>query len=234
MNIFSRGGIEFVAVLLGITVSLGVDDMRNDAALGEMEKTALGVIRSDMIADTLTLYKRIEQNEKRLVNALSLVHYINEDTILNDEEVIKGLNGLIYFNPFQVNKSNYVSMIANAGKNIIQNHEVSIALSNIYEKGHTHAISTREIRLQMAYEYMEDFMSAGGFDKIPSRFNVQIEKLGSQRDMFNKIVENKNFLARISSHIGNMSWMSGRYNTLLRRYRSTLKTVNAYIDEISN
>jgi len=31
-----------------------------------------------------------------------------------------------------------------------------------------------------------------------------------------------------------MSWMSGRYNTLLRRYRSTLKTVNAYIDEISN
>jgi len=65
MNIFSRGGIEFLAVLLGITVSLGV-------------------IRSDMIADTLTLYKRIEQNEKRLVNALSLVHYINEDTILNE------------------------------------------------------------------------------------------------------------------------------------------------------
>ena len=62
-NIFSRGGIEFVAVLLGITVSLGVDDMRNDAALGEMEKTALGVIRSDMIADTLILYKRIEQKE---------------------------------------------------------------------------------------------------------------------------------------------------------------------------
>ena len=234
MNLITRGGIEFLAVLLGITVSLWVDDLRNDASLREMEITAIEVIRADMIADTLTLYRRIEQNEKRLKNALSLVHYINEDTTLDDDEVIKGLNGLIYFNPFQVNKSNYVSMIANAGKNIIQNHEVSIALSNIYETGHTHALSTREIRLQMAYEYIEDFMSAGGFDKIPGRFNVQIEKLGTQREMFDKIIENKNFLARISSHIGSMSWMSGRYKSLLNRYRSTLIIVNDYFDEISS
>ena len=234
MNLITRGGIEFLAVLLGITVSLWVDDLRNDATLREMEITAIEVIRADMIADTLTLYRRIEQNEKRLKNALSLVHYINEDTTLDDDEVIKGLNGLIYFNPFQVNKSNYVSMIANAGKNIIQNHEVSIALSNIYEAGHSRAFSIREIRLQMAYEYGEDFMSVGGFNKIPDRFNVQIEKLGSQREMFDKIIENKNFLARISSHIGNMSWMSGMYKSLLNMYRNTLIIVNDYLDEISN
>jgi hypothetical protein len=56
-NILARGGIEFLAVLLGITGSLLIDEKKNDQQLVEQVNSSLHALRGEMQTNILNLEK---------------------------------------------------------------------------------------------------------------------------------------------------------------------------------
>ena len=56
-NILARGGIEFLAVLLGITGSLLIDEKKNDQQLVEQVNSSLHALRGEMQTNIANLEK---------------------------------------------------------------------------------------------------------------------------------------------------------------------------------
>ena len=66
-TILTRGGIEFLAVFLGIALSLWVDDYREERELKERLNDDLIKIYNEVQANTVNIEKIIDLNENELV-----------------------------------------------------------------------------------------------------------------------------------------------------------------------
>ena len=77
-NILARGGVEFLAVFLGIALSLWVDDYREDKEL------------NDRITDDYeNIYEEVNANLAIIENVIAE----NKEVISAEEEILKILNG---------------------------------------------------------------------------------------------------------------------------------------------
>jgi hypothetical protein len=71
-NILARGGIEFLAVLLGITGSLLIDEKKNDQQLVEQVNSSLHALRGEMQTNILNL----EKFKDFFPNALPMLDFV--------------------------------------------------------------------------------------------------------------------------------------------------------------
>jgi len=71
-NILARGGIEFLAVLLGITGSLLIDEKKNDQQLLEQVNSSLHALRGEMQTNILNL----EKFKDFFPNALPMLDFV--------------------------------------------------------------------------------------------------------------------------------------------------------------
>jgi hypothetical protein len=71
-NILARGGIEFLAVLLGITGSLLIDEKKNDQQLVEQVNSSLHALRGEM----QTNISNLEEFKDFFPNALPMLDFV--------------------------------------------------------------------------------------------------------------------------------------------------------------
>ena len=76
-NILAKGGVEFLAVFLGIVLSLWVDDYREDKELNER-----------LMEDYKKIYLEVNSNITNIENIISQ----NENYKENEEHLLKILN----------------------------------------------------------------------------------------------------------------------------------------------
>ena len=79
-TILTRGGIEFLAVFLGIALSLWVDDYREERELKERLNDDLIKIYNEVQANTANIEKIIDLNEKNLSHEEKLLKIILADS----------------------------------------------------------------------------------------------------------------------------------------------------------
>ena len=65
-NILARGGIEFIAVLLGLSGSLWIDGVSNDNAQRKEFYQDLIAINNELIDDLSVVSEKIKYNENKL------------------------------------------------------------------------------------------------------------------------------------------------------------------------
>ena len=73
-NILTRGGVEFLAVLLGITLSFSVDEWKQDKEIEKRLKSDYINIQKDLRKDILLLENVISSQQKSFDSGLEALN----------------------------------------------------------------------------------------------------------------------------------------------------------------
>jgi hypothetical protein len=134
-NILARGGIEFLAVLLGITLSLYLDQQIEESAILKNEKSLLSDLQVSLNQD-IDYAQKVLNDMRRSIDAQEiLINYeCNEVENLTPKElgvlfgiVIRGSTSL--FPRYGV----YRSLVSNSEMKYIENQELKDKLIDLYD-----------------------------------------------------------------------------------------------------
>ena len=134
-NILARGGIEFLAVLLGITLSLYIDQQIEESAILKNEKSLLSDLQVSLNQD-IDYAQKVLKDMRRSIDAQEiLINYeCNEVENLTPKElgvlfgiVIRGSTSL--FPRYGV----YRSLVSNSEMKYIENRELKDKLIDLYD-----------------------------------------------------------------------------------------------------
>ena len=84
-NLISKGGVEFVAVFLGIALSLWVDDWREEKEIITRLQDDYNKIHSEIKKDIINLNTIIKLNKKHINTEKYLLSVINKEKEYKDK-----------------------------------------------------------------------------------------------------------------------------------------------------
>ena len=131
-TILARGGIEFLAVFLGIALSLWVDDFREERELKERLNDDLIKIYNEIQANTANIETIIDLNEKYLSYEERLLQILNREIVFNFDEAIELISNLRWPTYFGETTA-YRSSVSSGRFNTSKNDSLVRQLSRLYE-----------------------------------------------------------------------------------------------------
>ena len=131
-TILTRGGIEFLAVFLGIALSLWVDDFREERELRERLNDDIIKIYIEVQANTENIESIINLNEKNLLNEEKLLKILNKEIVYNFDEVVELISD-IWWPTFFGETTAYRSSVSSGRFNTSKNDSLVRQISRLYE-----------------------------------------------------------------------------------------------------
>ena len=131
-NILVRGGIEFLAVFLGIALSLWVNDWQENREIQKRLVEDYKKIHMEVKTDIDNIENILGLNEKIIQTEEYLLAIINSETDFNYDTVIQNIFQVI--SPtFFGNQSAYSASVASGRFNTSKDDELISKISNLYE-----------------------------------------------------------------------------------------------------
>ena len=228
MNILTRGGVEFVAVLLGITLSLYIDQQIEESAIVKNEKSLLSDLQVSLNQD-IDYAQEVLKDMRGSIDAQEiLINYeCNEVENLTPKElgilfgtVIRGSTSL--FPRYGV----YRSLVSNSEMKYIENQELKDKLIDLYDfkfkrYENVDPIITNLYQYGLGEFLVENFGFYRGKD-----FQIVEKHLLINKDAFCDGSLQKEVM-KISSMTGVVHWM-------LEEIVGSMNDVNLLIDEELN
>ena len=135
-NILAKGGIEFLAVFLGIVLSLWVDDYRESKELENRLNDDYKKILTEVNANIKNINEIINANKKHSAAEDSLIDILNELIPYNLEIVIPLIKSAAYTPTFFGRTSAYNASIASGRFNASKRESLTDEISLLYEHYH--------------------------------------------------------------------------------------------------
>jgi len=151
-TILTRGGIEFLAVFLGIALSLWVDDYREERELKERLNDDLIKIYNEVQANTANIEKIIALNEKYLSDEEELLKILNKEIVFNFDETIELISDIRWPTYFGETTA-YRSSVSSGRFNTSKNDTLVRQLSRLYEHFFVRLKLNGDILDQQAFEF---------------------------------------------------------------------------------
>jgi len=160
-NLFARGGIEFLAVLLGISGSLWMENNRQLKLENEQVYNTLNSLKEELI--TLTEYSeryrgKIERDYNVCENILNKWGENNIDSLSN--EVLEGRDLILTikaYRAFHPPISIFNSLKSDGSIGLIQNPIIKTKINNVYEVSFSHiqeGVDNERLLYQKLNEYI--------------------------------------------------------------------------------
>ena len=151
-TILTRGGIEFLAVFLGIALSLWVDDYREERELKERLNDDLIKIYKEVQANSANIETIIDLNEKYLSFEEKLLKVLNKE-IVYDFDAIVGLISDIRWPTYFGETTAYRSSVSSGRFNTSKNDSLVRQLSRLYENFFVRLKLNGDILDKQAFEF---------------------------------------------------------------------------------
>ena len=151
-TILTRGGIEFLAVFLGIALSLWVDDYREERELKERLNDDLIKIFNEVQANTANIEKIIDLNEKNLFNEEKLLKILNKEMVYDFDEVVELISDIRWPTYFGETTA-YRSSVSSGRFNTSKNDSLVRQLSRLYEHFFVRLKLNGDILDKQAFEF---------------------------------------------------------------------------------
>ena len=151
-TILTKGGIEFLAVFLGIALSLWVDDFREERELKERLNDDLIKIYNEVQANTANIEKIIDLNEKYLSDEEELLKILNKEIVFNFDETIELISDIRWPTYFGETTA-YRSSVSSGRFNTSKNDTLVRQLSRLYEHFFVRLKLNGDILDQQAFEF---------------------------------------------------------------------------------
>ena len=228
MNILARGGVEFLAVLLGITLSLYIDQQIEESAIVKNEKSLLSDLQVSLNQDIDYAQKVLKDMRGSIDAQEILINYeCNEVENLTPKElgvlfgtVIRGSTSL--FPRYGV----YRSLVSNSEMKYIENQELKDKLIDLYDFKFKRYENVDPIITNL-YQYgLGEFL---------------VENFGYYRGKDSQIVEKHLLINKdafcdgsLKTEVMKISSMTGVVHWMLEEIVESMNEVNLLIDEELN
>ncbi|MEL1227098.1 MAG: hypothetical protein VW963_10170 [Candidatus Neomarinimicrobiota bacterium] len=229
-KLLTRGGIEIIAVFIGISGGLWSEKQIELKKTLKAEKIALSSIRDEFVSDSTSLSSIVSSIENEQKEISVFLKHISGDTSLSDEKLNSLIFEMIYFAYLTYDKSVYESLIKGAGKKIIQKDSVSSAISSIYESTYEHLGNMFDIQKeQLATRTYDAFIESGGYLDT-KRFSISESLKLSQREMFSEVLKNKKFVTQVSFHHDTNYFILNQYKWALKEVQGAIGIIENYLE----
>jgi len=228
-NLFTRGGIEIIAVFIGISGGLWSEKQIELKKTLKSEKIALQSIREEFVSDSTALFGIVKSIENEQKNIEVLLKHIAKDTTLFNSKLNSLIFEMIYFQYLTYDNSIYESLIKGAGKKIIQVDSVSSAISSIYEATYKHLGNVFELQKDLlATKTYNSFVESGGYLDT-KRFSITESLEKSQSEMFDEVFSNMKFVTQVAFHYDTNFFVLNQYKWTLKRIKKTIADIDTYL-----
>ena len=148
-NILARGGIEFLAVLLGLSGSLWIDDVSKKNAQRKEFYQDLIAINNELLDDLNVVSDKIEYNETKLKEIREFLSIFERSRIGKEAlDTIALFKEPLGNRSFFGKKSAYLSSKSSGNFNRTSNLKIVQALTNLYDQTY--------VRMDANNTYMDD------------------------------------------------------------------------------
>lgn len=229
-KLLTRGGIEIIAVFIGISGGLWSEKQIELKKTIKAEKIALSSIHDELVSDSTSLASIVISIENEQNNIQNLLKHISSDTILSDAQLNALIFDMMYFGYLTYDNSFYEGLIKGAGKKIIQKDSVSSAISSIYESTYKHLGNMFDIQKeQLALRTYDAFIESGGYLDT-KRFSISESLKLSQREMFSEVLKNKKFVTQVSFHHDTNYFILNQYKWALKEVQGAIGIIENYLE----
>ena len=214
-NILARGGIEFIAVFLGLGLSLWVDEYLNEKEFKEQNFITLQRLYNNLENDSTDINWNINTVTQKIKSASWVEKWCDEGMPYNDSSSIY-ISGLAITKLFLNNVEEYNSLKSSGKMGLLNNDELIKALHDYYSYIPGVKLSD-EILTDLSNKefipFMRDYADDIGYNKS---INIDPTPLIGAYPYFRlKTMPPKDKLRYFSSHIGVFSFHNRYfYNTL--------------------
>ena len=203
-NILARGGVEFVAVFLGIALSLWVDDYRESKELRERLSDDYQKIYKEVLSNIENIDNIINLNNEIVESEKKLIEILNQEKKYNFKEMI-GLINKIDSKTFFGESTAYKASVSSGRFNTSDDYKLVRTISRLYEHFFVRLDLNGNMLDKIVINFSEDFSS--NFNK--ARFNqtnidtLQLKNYFFSNDFHNALLnvydmQNNYYLKRLS------------------------------------
>ena len=134
MNIVSRGGIEFLAVLLGLSGSLWIDNIVKENDHKEQNRKILKRLYNNMVADSTDGVWNKNAYERAIEGSENVIKWCdkNPDYSMIDDSIEKDISAMLIGVIFVNNEEEYNALKNSGRMDLIDNEELIINLHKYY------------------------------------------------------------------------------------------------------
>ena len=161
-NTVARGGVEFLAVLFGITISLWVEDWRQDRDIQDKILEDYINIRDEIEIDIKNIDRIIASVDKQSELLKTLIKYSNKELNFEEEKILTSLQE-VTAPTFFGSLTAYKASVSSGRLNFSTEQNISNEISLLYEHFYKRLDTNSEIydqRLQiLKRDYFIDFYS---------------------------------------------------------------------------
>ena len=161
-NVLARGGVEFLAVLFGITISLWVEDWRQDKDIQDKILEDYINIRDEIEIDIKNIDRIIASVDKQSDLLKTLIKYSNKELNFEEEKILTSLQE-VTAPTFFGSLTAYKASVSSGRLNFSTEQNISNEISLLYEHFYKRLDTNSEIydqRLQiLKRDYFIDFYS---------------------------------------------------------------------------
>ena len=156
-NIFARGGIEFLAVLLGITMSFNVDEWKQDKEIEKRLKSDYINIQKDLRKDIILLERVLAVQQESFESGLKALEMIKNNEKFDYKKFINNLSNVWNSSTFFGTSSAYDASVSSGRLTYFGNDEIANEIGIIY--GHFYS------RMDLNGEQLDSFWYSSNFGR---------------------------------------------------------------------
>ena len=174
-NILARGGIEFLAVLLGISMSFNVDEWKQDKEIEKRLKSDYINIQKDLTKDILLLEKALSYQQMSFDSGLKALEMLINKEIFNYEKFINNLSNVWNSGTFFGTSSAYDASVSSGRLTYFGNDKLANEIGIIY--GHFYSRMDLNGAQLDSFWYSADFgikyFGSNPFDSEVKKINLK-------------------------------------------------------------
>ena len=176
-NAFARGGIEFLAVLLGLSGSLSIDSIVKEKDQKEQNTKILRRLYDNLVADSSDGSWNINAYERGIQGSTNVIKWCDSNPTLEsiNNEFEKDLSAMMIATIFVHNDEEYMALKNSGRTDLISNEDLVIELHRYYtDIGFIKTLDQYQNNFvqNQIIPYLSDFANENLYDKNNSKNKV--------------------------------------------------------------
>ena len=136
MNAITRGGIEFIAVLFGLSISLWIDNNAKENELKVQNKKILNRLYHNLQADSTDGVWNFKAYERAIRGSENVIKWCDSNPTFSsiDDSIEKDISAMMIATIFVHNEEEYIALKNSGRTDLITNEDLVIKLHDYYTR----------------------------------------------------------------------------------------------------
>ena len=197
-NIFARGGIEFLAVFLGIALSFYVEEWQNTNDQKNLLNKDCKNILLDVNEDLNTISNVIKSNKDDLKSCNAILSNLDPSSLINVDTVLSHLYSLGYPTFFGITKS-YKLSYSTGRLNLYGDDDLISEISRLYDHYYERLKINSDLYDQVSLRFFDTYLNKNiGYARYGDYSNNDLEKFFSEKLFTNEVLT---YRGRVGNYI---------------------------------